>query len=172
MKKIKVGNIIFLLSFLIALSVSIWLYFQLNREIGDITFQKRFNDNPNFTLCPDDKIYQYYSVGTSYKGERRAIRRDIYKSITTLDIKDSTFSGYITARFIVNCEGDFDRMRIKSIDSTLKHSSISIASENLVIDAIRKLERFKPGESQNGKTVNSYFQINFNVKNGKITDVF
>jgi len=172
MKKIKFENAFFIASFFLASSFSLWFYFQGRRAIGDISFQSELGDNPNLKLCPNDRVYQYYSVGTSYKGERGGLRSEIFNQLKTLENNDSTFSGYITARFLVNCEGQVGRIRVKSTDSNFKECSISTASNSLIIRSIKKIACFNPGKSTNGKTVNSYFQINFIIEKGRITDVF
>ncbi|MBA5629238.1 energy transducer TonB [Moheibacter lacus] len=172
MKKIKLLNAVFLVSLFLTISVSIWLYFQLSREIGNISFQKEHSDSPHFRLCPDNKIYQYYSVNTSFVGGRNAIREEIYKFLKVLDDKDHSFSGYVTTRFIVNCNGEIDRIRIKSVNSHFQDYSINAASSNLIIQAIRRLKNFIPGQSSNGQSVNSYFQLNFKIEAGEIIDIF
>jgi len=168
----KLLNIIFFVSLFLTISVSVWLYFQLTKKIGDIKFNKEYNDNPNFELCPDKNIYQYYSVGTSFIGGRNELREELHKFLKVLDDKDKTFHGYITIRFIVNCKGEIDRIRIKSVDYNFQDNSISVSSSNLITQTIKNLTKFTPGQSSNGETVNSYFQLNFKIEKGEVVDIF
>ena len=58
----------------------------MNSRVGDIEFDKNLDD-PNFKICNEDRVFQYYSVNTNYNGGRKAIRSEIKSFLKSLDLK-------------------------------------------------------------------------------------
>lgn len=169
MKNLKKSNLnlLLLLSFLIALSLSIWLNYQTTNSVGDISFNKEI-DSPTFKICNEKKILQYYSVKSNYKNGRRAIKKEIWKTIENLTFEKS---GFITFRFIINCKGETGRFRIKTINSELKTQEFDAQKIKTLQNTIEKLKNWNAG-IMDDKTFDSYYVLNFKIEKGKITDIF
>lgn len=106
-----------------ALSITIYLYISFNSHVGDITFDGKV-DKDNFKLCNDGRIYQYYQVNTSYLHGIHGMRDELLQYINELKFRES---GYITFRFIVNCEGDIGRFKkLKGYYSAPLRNSLDI----------------------------------------------
>ncbi|QNK78285.1 hypothetical protein H7F37_04150 [Winogradskyella sp. PAMC22761] len=156
-------NILLLSSFLLALTLAIWIYYQTTHRIGDIAFDKNI-DNSAFIVCNEDRITQYYSVGTNYQGGERTIKKELNELINSLNFNES---GFITYRFVVNCKNRVGRFRVKMVNSDLKENSFKSNNIKQIQESIKSLNGWKAG-----KLLDSYYVLNFKIQNGKITDIF
>lgn len=160
-------NIILLISFLIAIILTFWINSQLSKRVGDINFDKEF-DSATFKICDEKRIFQYYSSKSGYQNGPSAIKKEIWKDIQDLTFKNS---GYITFRFIINCNGEIGRFRVKTIDNNLKETAFDKTKIEKLQTSIKNLKNWTVGTLQE-KTVDSYFLLNFRIEDGKITEIF
>ncbi len=160
-------NIFLLVGFLLALVLTIWVYYQTTNRIGDITFDKDI-DNSEFKICNEDRIPQYYAVGTNYQNGEKAIKKELSELINNLNFKNS---GFITYRFIVNCKGEVGSFRVKTIDSVLKENVFDSQKIKQLQKSIEKLKQWNAGKRKD-ETLDSYYVLNFKIQNNKITDIF
>ena len=167
----KTINITLGLSLLIFLSLIIWITYLVKNNVGDICFDASLDDS-SFKICNEDKVFQYYSVGTNYIGERKAIREEVFSQLENKNLKFNNKSGYITFRFIVNCNGQAGRYRFKEVDENFLKTSFKKESVNKLKKSVMKLTNWKIGTLKNNVSVDSYYQINFKIINGEIADIF
>lgn len=142
-----------------------WLFYLSGKRVGDLTVDKQ--QDGNFQVCNEDKIFQYYNLDTDYKGGKKAIKQEILSRLESLDFNNP---GLITARFIVNCNGDTGRFRYKSTDLDLKE--IKVNSENIkkIKSAVLLLQHWNSPEEN--RVFDSYYVLNFKIRNNKILDIF
>ncbi|WP_077399125.1 hypothetical protein [Cellulophaga omnivescoria] len=167
----KTINFILAFSFLLFLSLTIWINYLMKNNVGDIAYDSSIDDS-SFVVCNEEQIFQYYSVGTSYEGERKAIREEIFTELENKNLVFGNKSGYITFRFIVNCNGQAGRYRFKEVDSHFLETSSKEDLINQLKVAVMKLNKWKAGTLNNDTPVDSYYQINFKIIEGKIEDIF
>jgi len=167
----KTTNIILGISFLIFLSLIIWINYLMKHNVGDISFDSSIDDS-SFVVCNEDRIFQYYSVGTSYIGERKEVREKIFAELKKENLEFDKETGYITFRFIVNCKGETGRYRFKEVGSDFSKITFKASGIEKIKSAISKLKNWNTGTLDNGTTVDSYYQINFKIENGNIKDIF
>jgi len=160
-------NLLLLISFLIAVFLTIWLFNQITSSVGDIAFNKEL-DKSTFKVCDEKRINQYYSVKSNYQNGKRGLKKDLWNSIESLTFKNS---GYITFRFVINCNGETGRFRVKTVDSELKINYFNAEKIKTLQSFIENLEKWDV-KKWNDRTFDSYFHLTFKVNNGKITDVF
>jgi|TARA_B110000967_G_C18813233_1_gene524749 hypothetical protein len=160
-------NLFLLISFLIALVLTIWLNYQVTNRVGDLSFNKEI-DKSTFKVCDEKRIPQYYSTKSNYQGGKKAIKKELWKTTEQLNFGNS---GFITFRFIINCNGKIGRFRIKTIDSELKENSFDSLKIKTLQASIIKLQKWNAGTWKD-KTLDSYFVLNFKIEQGKITDIF
>ncbi len=166
----KFVNTFLTLSFIIALALTVWMYYLSNNSIGDIKFNDQ-EDDSSFVICDKDVVLQYYEVGTNYKGGVKTIRKEIYSFLEKEELNFENKSGYITFRFIVNCNGETGRFRIKVINENLQEDKFDVLKINKLKLALKNLINWNPGKIRNSN-VDSYCLIKFKIENGKITDIF
>src|SRR6188474_301148 len=78
-------------------------HLNVKEKIGWILFDKSV-DNPDFKVCDELNIEEYYQVNPSYGEGMPSIRKyiSIHKqSLEALCQKD----GYLIVRFVINCQG-------------------------------------------------------------------
>jgi len=142
------------------------------QNVGDIPFDAVI-DNPDFKLCNESNIMQYYTKGTAntlatYQGEKIAIInhfRENYKN-PTLEGEN----GYLTIRFIVNCKGESDRFRVQEMDFKYQAKTFDTAIKNQLLVATKALKNWIP-PSNNGQLYDFYQYLTFRIENGQIKKI-
>lgn len=142
------------------------------QNVGDIPFDDSIDD-PNFELCNEKRIKQYYVRRSSdqppgYKGEKSALEKIIlnaYKYPVT-----SKVDGYITIRFIVNCKGVAGRFRVEEMNLDYKAIKFEEKISTQLLDIVRKLDQWIP-RKQNGKSLDFYQYLSFKISNGQIVKI-
>ncbi|WP_109301246.1 hypothetical protein [Aquimarina sp. AU474] len=155
------------MSFLLALLITCWIYYQGTHRIGDIAFNKNIDDS-KFEVCNEDRIFQYYSVGTNYSNGEKEIKRQFSELMSNLTFKNS---GFITFRFVVNCNGEIGRFRVKTVDTELKENHFEERNIRHIEEKIKKLKKWNPG-SRKKQNFDSYYVLTFKIEDGKINDIF
>ena len=84
-------------------------------NVGDIEFDEKLDDK-NFKLCNTSQL-QYFNLNElQYEGEKLAIIENFEQLNLETDAKSN---GYITIRFIINCEGKTNRFRVQQFKCRL-----------------------------------------------------
>lgn len=138
------------------------------RHVGDIPFNPDLDD-VNFKLCNEKHAQQYYAFGNSihYKGEKGTLIREFQQKYTLKGVKDS---GYITIRFIVNCQGETGRFRVIEMDKDYKETSLNPQIAKQLLQITQGLEGWKIAESD-GNVFDYYQYLTFKITNGKIEHI-
>ena len=159
-------NIFLLISTLIALSITAWLYYLSENKVGDLAENRKIDGD--FRVCNEDRIIQYYSMNTEYRGGKKAIRKKILQDLQVLNFKNE---GLITYRFVVNCKGEAGRFR--SIATDLDNGNINIDPKKLkkINEALYQLKDWIPAQNEKN-SFDSYYVLNFKIRNGQIMDIF
>ncbi len=164
-------DIILGLSFSVLLLMVIWIYGLLSHNVGEIKYDERI-DNLTFKVCNKKRIFQYYSVSTSYEKGRKQMRKDLLNILNKENLKLENKTGYITFRFVINCKGETGWYRISSTSQDYKEEVFKEAEIKKLKGAILKLKNWKVGRLKNNEKIDSYYQINFKIKEGVIEDIF
>lgn len=138
-------------------------------NVGDITFDEKLDD-PQFKRCLDERYsFQYYndSKGLQYKGEKIEIER----KLEAIHLKSNPNSnGYITIRFVVNCEGQTGMFRVQQMNENYEEIAFDNKLTNQLLDFTKKLEGWIPKEYQ-GKKLDYYQYLTFKIENGKVSEI-
>lgn len=165
-------NILLIVSFVIALAITIWLNYVSNNQVGNIKFDSKV-DNIDFKTCSENVKTQYYNVGTNYEGGAKAFRKEIFVILKKEQISFDNKSGYITFRFVVNCKGEIGRFRVNMIDKNIKETKFDISKLNELKTVLKTLKKWNPGEAKrNNLKTDSYYNIKFKIEEGEIIDIF
>ncbi len=137
--------------------------------MGNIEFDEKIDD-PNFKVCDEDQVRQYYnfSKGFQYKGEKARVHEHFKNGLKDKEQVDET--GFLTIRFIVNCEGVTGRFRIQGMDAGYNEKEFNkeIVAEFLVLT--KKLDGWVIGEEEGIKR--DYYQyLTFKLENGKLREI-
>lgn len=142
-----------------------------SNQVGDIEFDKEI-DSEYFSICDSTKIYQYYNFGKGfqYKGEKSEILRVFKEKFKPNIEKYRKESGYITIRFIVNCEGvaGYFRTQEMGLDYQPKIFEKEVLRQLLTIT--KSLDGWYSIKSQYGSY--SYYQyLTFKLIDSKIVEI-
>lgn len=138
--------------------------------VGDIEFDEKLDD-PAFKKCNPEKLmsFQYYqgSKGFDYKGEKSAILEKLEKEKISSENK---VNGYITVRFLVNCEGKTGLFRVQQMNAELKEAVLDKELENRLLRFAKSLDGWIPKEIK-GFKVGYYQYLTYKIENGKVSEV-
>ncbi len=137
-------------------------------HVGDIAFDENIDD-PNFKICLNGRIPQYYEFGKSLqcKGEKPAID----KHFEILKLNETTVeSGYITIRFIVNCEGKTGRYRIEEMNNDYQPISFDKKLVEKILTLTKELSGWIVGGNPE-QPVDYYQYLTFKIEEGKLIEI-
>ncbi|MBF8457601.1 hypothetical protein IV494_10465 [Kaistella sp. G5-32] len=138
-------------------------------NVGDIAFNQD-TDGSDFKRClSDDFTFQYYNdlKGFLYKGEKIEIER----KLAALKLQDDrTENGYITIRFIVNCEGKTGLFRVQQMNENYQKFAFDKKFGDQLLKFTEKLDGWIPKEYE-GRKLDYYQYLTFKIENGKVSEI-
>lgn len=139
------------------------------RHVGDIAFDPLIDD-PAFKVCNEDRVAQYYNFGDGlqYKGEMPALKAYFITGLK--DIVDEDETGYLTIRFIVNCEAKVGRLRVQGMDNAYQAKKFNDKLEHQLVSLVKVMDGWIAQEHE-GKKYDYYQYLTFKIEKGKITDI-
>lgn len=139
------------------------------RHVGDIPFDSQLDD-VNFEPCNEKKALTHYRFGDPdlYEGEKYMIVHEFDNLV--LPEMDSLQSGYITIRFMVNCNGQTGRFRVEQLDFDYKDMRFNEAFLNSILAKTVSLNGWIPAIRYN-KPHDYYKYLTFKIIDNKIVDI-
>ena len=137
-------------------------------NVGDIIFDPSIDDK-NFKICNENRILQYYNFGNSLMFEGEKIEILEYFNNNFNHSIESTANGYLTIRFLVNCQGEADRYRVDEMSfdyTTVKFNEIT----NELLRLAKELKGWGIGRIDN-KSFDYYQYLTFKIESGQITEI-
>lgn len=141
-------------------------------EVGSIPFNETLDD-PNFKVCNENRIKQYYvrkskDTPADYKGELYALKEEVYGKFKYPI--DSSQNGYVTIRFMVNCEGKSGRFRIQVSNFELKEHQLNHELVSQLLEITKSLKGWMP--VSRGKTKYDFYKfITYKIEKGQLTQI-
>ena len=138
-------------------------------DLGEIPFDAKL-DNENFKVCHEDITFpfNYGGVGLIYKGEKRELVKTIRDRFTYSEKKGET--GFITIRFLINCEGKTGRFRIAEMGIDLKSKKFDANLTNHILDITKSLNGWQAFE-RNNKTWDYQQYLTFKFEDGVLKEI-
>jgi len=137
-------------------------------NVGDIQPDPMLDDS-TFRVCRETNIPQYYSVQSGFEGEKPAIIRYFKQNFK----KEKAFAqenGYLTIRFVVNCNGQTGRFRLLEMGTDYQPKKFSDALSGQLLRLTRQMTGWLPGKSEN--IPYDYYQyLTFTIVQGEITQI-
>lgn len=141
----------------------------VKEKIGWIPFDKNLDD-PNFIVCDELNIEEYYQVAPSYGEGMPAIRKYIWAYKPLLDPLCEQ-DGYVIIRFVINCQGRTDRYRTKFMSlNYIDESSLNAQLQKKINQVVRNMGNWTPGKYE-GRTYDCYQHLKFLFKDSQLVDV-
>lgn len=160
-------SVLFLIPFLINCQSEKTVVSKYPSHVGDLEFDKKLDGD--FKRCSEDGSYQYYndSKGFQIEGEKNKIIQEIQK----LKFKESKNSnGYITIRFVVNCEGKTGIFRMEQMDSEYKAYKFDETLSSQILNFTQNLKGWIPKEIDGIKR--DYYQyLTYKIVHGQVSEI-
>lgn len=137
-------------------------------NVGEIPFDS-LQDDPVFVVCNPKQVLEYYNTASFYKDHKKEIVKYLLDNFTTQDeFKDQ--NGFLTIRFIINCNGNTGRFRLFEIDSSYQPCHFKEALSGQLLSHVKQLSGWQPAVYKQ-KVYDSYQYITFRLRNGKIISI-
>jgi len=137
-------------------------------NVGDI-LPDRALDDLGFTVCREKYITQYYSISSGFTGEKPALEA-YFRSKFIPNKKNTGENGYITIRFVVNCQGKTGRFRMQEIGPDYRPKKFPSALSSHLLELTKNLQGWLPGQ-QRGIQLDYYQYLTFTIVNGELTQI-
>ncbi len=138
-------------------------------HIGDISFDASI-DNPDFKICNPNSVFQYFEFGKGlqYKGEKPKINGIFKSGFKPGAIKNE--SGYLTIRFIVNCEGRTGWFRLQGMNKEYKEKEFDGELVDKLLTLTKSLDGWIIGGGATNK-VDYYQYLTFKLVDGQLIEI-
>ena len=138
------------------------------RHVGDIPFDEKLDD-PNFKVCNETMATVHYAFENPflYVGEKPAIEA-AFRNINFK--KADAGSGYITIRFLVNCEGETGRFRVEQMDLEYRDKSFDPDFVKEIVSTCKSLDGWIPATYKDS-SYDYYKYLSFKIEDYKIIDI-
>lgn len=136
--------------------------------VGDIAYDEAIDGD--FKKCGGHQNYsfQYYnSDGFQYSGEKFEIIQKLKtKNITS----ENRFNGYVTIRFMVNCEGKPGMFRIQEMNLEYKEARFDKTFGKKLLDFTKSLNGWI-SKRENGQKIDYYQYLTYKIENGQVVEI-
>lgn len=139
------------------------------RMIGDIAPNSKL-DNPDFQLCSGDKLaIQYYALPEKpYIGEKRAMNDYFFKKYQAQQAAKET--GLIRIRFLVNCEGQAGRFRIKGMDWDYQEKTFDPSITDQLLQLTKAIPKWNSFSNEK-RGIDYYNYLIFKIEEGQLKEI-
>lgn len=136
--------------------------------VGDIAFDPSVDD-PAFRLCDSARVFQYYNTESYFLDHKDSIRRCfLSRFIPVAGVKGQ--SGFITVKFIINCDGLTGRYRLSEMDSSYQPYHFDPMVSGQLLSLVKGLSHWEPALYK-GRYYDSYQYITFRMRDGHILTI-
>ncbi|MDO9512542.1 MAG: hypothetical protein Q7J34_12335 [Bacteroidales bacterium] len=142
---------------------------QYPKNVGDINYNSQF-DSSDFIICDSNHIKQYSNFGKGMQiyGEKTKLLDYFSDNFQTSETIEET--GYITVRFIVNCQGQSGRFRMYEMDNDFKAKKFAEQISRQILRLTRNFKLWKAAEKE-GVYYDYYQYLTFKIENGLIKEI-
>ncbi len=158
---------------LVFLGVGISLYPDYPYRIGFIPKHSAININPDFKVCNNKYVVDYYNrsgfdnndIPAGYIGGPKAIKKLLAKQYPNLNLKNE--SGMLTIRFIINCKGEIGRFEILENDLNYQPKTFDPEVKEQLFNFTKDLKNWQANYLA-GESRDCAMYLTYKLKNGKI----
>jgi len=143
------------------------------KRVGYINPDEAIDKNEAFEVCnKKNRIYDYYAGEPThlYKGGKKAIWNIVKQHLN----KEQLFneSGYLTFRFIVNCEGKAGWFITEEANLNFKRMRFNTETTAHFYEILQKMKDWIPTKiGDENEEVDAYFYLTFKLKNGELIEI-
>ena len=141
-------------------------------RIAYIDPSKTLDDHSLFRLCDNEKyIVDYYNgdPAAGIIGGKRSIQKLLDERLDRQKLKSE--SGYLTYRFVINCQGEAGRFITEETDLDFNAKEFDRETVEHLYTIIRQLEKYRPTKLKYKEVSDAYFYLTFKLRDGEIIDL-
>lgn len=139
------------------------------KPVGHISYDASL-DAPDFIVCNDDWVLEYYNFSNAiqYHNEKPAIADHINKHFR----RDPKLreNGYVTVRFIVNCNGETGRFRVLEMDRRYEKKRFSPELVKQIVAATKSLKGWRVAQ-KDGVSYDYHQYLTYKIVDGTIKEI-
>lgn len=158
---------------LVFLGVGISLYPNYSNRIGYIPKHKGIRVNPDFKVCNEKYVIDYYNrsgfdnndIPAGYIGGPKAIKKLIEKQYPNLNLKNE--SGLLTIRFLINCQAEIGRFEILENDLNYQNKNFDTEVKDQLFIITKNLKNWRANYLA-GDFRDCAMYLTYKLKNGEI----
>lgn len=137
-------------------------------HVGDIAFNEDIDD-PDFFICNEKRIPQYYGFNESpFLEEKTDLLDYFHNNYSNNDFENE--NGFISIRFIINCKGESGRFRMQEMDLDLVEHKFNTD----LLEKIFSLSKQYKGWNNiihKKQPYDYYYYLTFKIINGEIKEI-
>lgn len=137
-------------------------------NVGEIPFDS-LQDDPGFVVCNPKRVLEYYNTTSYYKDHKKEIAKYLLNNFSTQDSFQGQ-NGFLTIRFIINCNGNTGRFRLFEMDGNYRPIHFDEALSRQLLKLVKQVSGWRPAVYKE-KVYDSYQYITFHIRNGKIISI-
>ncbi len=141
------------------------------KRIAYIDPSNTIDDNPDFKLCgKENEIDDYYNRDqrAGLNGGKGSWWRILERMLKPEKLHNE--SGYLTFRFVINCEGTVGRFITEQADLNFVKKEFNSETINHLYEIVSSQKDWLPSGNENG-LFDSYVYVTFKLKDGKIIEL-
>lgn len=140
------------------------------RWLDDIPYDRKY-DKPDFVLCNESQVYQYFNLGYGihYEGGKPAIINFFMNNYDDSIVKKE--SGLIRVRFIVNCKGETDRFRMIQSDLAYNKKLFDRKITDQILAITKSMDKWGQKYKDDGTSVDYWQFLVFKIVDGEIKKI-
>ncbi len=127
--------------------------------------------SPDFNLCNQEILSEYYRFDTDYKGGQKGVNRFVlerYKKPANSEDQN----GYFQVRFTINCNGETGHFTAKECDLAYQPYTFDSRISEQLLELVRDLPDWIPGVHPHyNSNVDTYRHIAFRIEQGEVVEV-
>lgn len=146
-------------------------YYVINSHDTHVgVIKKPHFDDSDFKACFEEKIFPSYygSPKASFSNGKDSLRTYFKNEFNNNGFTSE--SGFITIRFIINCEGRAGRFEILETGTDYKEKKFSPYIPKHLFEITQKLNTWTPLQ-YHGVAYDSFFHLTFKIENGEIAEI-
>lgn len=124
----------------------------------------------SFTPCFEEKQFPYYygREPSGYEPGKDSLRQYFFQNFNNYG--DTSESGFITIRFVINCKGEAGRYVIHQLGPDFKKKEFNPKITNQLLDLVKYLEDWKPIAFYDDH-YDSFIYLSFKIENGELVAI-
>ena len=140
---------------------------EYSNVVGDIKYDQHIDGD--FKRC-DTYSNQYYGIngGFGFKGEMSRIKKDIFANYKPTNKEGQ--SGFLTIRFVVNCDGVAGMYRVQQTNMSLQDFDFDDNIIDQLLAATKKLKGWRIADYQ-GNAYDYYQYLTYKLLDSKLIDI-